>query len=150
MGMLVHFLTGQLSTTQQIVDIQAVAASCVLGRTAKSRFLETEGKTGLEAFPSSFPPPHRDWSCVLGLKHCTLSWISTCSIFQSLLYCALTSSCAISVQFASRSLGYKGAELHELLQVGTLHAATPLSCPVNSPVLQSSSPATPVLLHHTS
>jgi len=40
-GMLVHFLTGQLSTTQQIIDTQAVTASCMLCRATKSTFLET-------------------------------------------------------------------------------------------------------------
>ena len=85
--------------------------------------------TRFGAFPSSFPlpPPHGDWSHVLRFRHCALFWISTSSIFQSLLYCSLTSSCAAPLLFASWSLGSKGAELHELLQVGTLHAAMPLS-----------------------
>lgn len=74
--MLVLFRTGQLSTTQHIIDTQAVTDSFVLVRASKSRFLETEGKdrsADLEAFPSSFPPPFRDWSLELGFKHCALS-----------------------------------------------------------------------------
>lgn len=113
--MLMLFCTGQLSATQQIVDTQAVTDSCVLVRASKSGFLETEDRSaGLEAFPSSFPPPFRDWSLELGFKHCALSRISICSMFPSILWCSLIYSCAVPVRFASWSLGYEGAELLEL------------------------------------
>lgn len=44
-----HFLTGQLGTMQQIIEMQAVTAGHALSREAKSRFLETEGKTDLQS-----------------------------------------------------------------------------------------------------
>lgn len=73
-GMLVHFLIGQLSTTQQIVDTQAVTASCAWqGSQIQISGNRRKDSTGLGAFSSSFPPPHREWSRVLGFKLCALS-----------------------------------------------------------------------------
>lgn len=68
---------------------------------------------GLGTFTFPFPCSHRDQSQVLQFMHCALFWISTCSIFRSLLYCCLKSS-IFPILFVSWSLDHKGAELHKL------------------------------------
>lgn len=99
-GMLVHFLVGQLSTTQQIADTQAVIASCCArqgGQVQISGNRRKETVQGLEHFILPFLLLTETGHVYSGSRFV----LSKFQLVKSLLYHSLLSSCAIPVRFTS-------------------------------------------------